>query len=104
MNTLDLIKKLCNERNISLHKLEVDLGFGNGSLTKAKSLPFDRVVAIAEYFNIKIDYFLSDEEPPIPLDNKVVEKAMALYSDFQSLSPENQTALLTLLKSLQNES
>lgn len=104
MNTNELIRKLCDEKGISIHKLEVDLGFSNGSLTKAKSLPFDRVVAIAEYFNVKIDYFLSDEEPPVPVDNKVAEKAMALYSDFQSLSPENQTALLTLLKSLQNES
>lgn len=97
MNMLELIKGLCKKKGVSIHKLETDLGFGNGSLSKSNALSFDRVAAIANYFHVPIDYFLSDA--PAPADNESVEKAMELYELYQNAIPEIQAAVESLLKS-----
>ena len=61
---VDKISMLCNERNISIGKLENILGFGNGTIWKwRKSSPsVDKLKAVADYFGVSIEYFLSDEE------------------------------------------
>ena len=104
MEISDVIRELCKEKGISVTDLEKELGFGNGSLTKKGTMRSDRLMTVANYFNVSMEYLLTGKETNEFQHNKTIEKAMALYSDFQSLSPENQTALLTLLRSLQNES
>lgn len=104
MKMLEKIKELCDRSGISIHKLEMDLGFSNGSLTKAKTLPFDRVVAITEYFQVSIDYFLSDEEAPNPVHDEKIEKALELYEQYKNAIPEIQVAVESLLKSQQPNS
>lgn len=61
---VDRISMLCNERNISIGKLENILGFGNGTIWKwRKSSPsVEKLKAVADYFGVSIEYFLSDEE------------------------------------------
>lgn len=61
---VDKISMLCNERNISIGKLENILGFGNGTIWKwRKSSPsVEKLKAVADYFGVSIEYFLSDEE------------------------------------------
>ena len=50
---IDYVRLLCKERNISISKLEKDLGFSNGYLNpkKLKKVPYDRAVMIADYLN-----------------------------------------------------
>ena len=106
MNLTEKIKKLCEESGVSIHKLEMDLKFSNGSLAKSKMLSFDRVVAIANYFRVPIDYFLSDDETElqkITHDSLEVAKAVDLYDRINKLTPANQIAILTLLDSLQKD-
>ena len=93
--TLDLIKDLCNKNGSSLHKLEMDLGYSNGSLSKAKSLPFDRVVAIADYFHVPIDCFIGME---VPDKEERVAEAMKLYDLYVKAIPEISDAVENLLK------
>ena len=61
---VDKISMLCNERNISIGKLENILGFGNGTIWKwRKSSPsVEKLKAVADYFGVSIEYFLSDED------------------------------------------
>ena len=108
MGALSKTKELCQLRNVTIRTLESDLGFGNGYIgNKTKDdLPFDRVVSIAEYFHVPIDYFLSDEETgskESTYDSEEVAKAIDLYNRVQKLTPEKQTALLTILESLQTD-
>lgn len=55
------IKKLCDERNISIYRLEKDLNLSSGIVRKWKnSVPsVDKLNKIAQYFNIPITYFIS---------------------------------------------
>lgn len=55
MNTLDLIKKLCEENNTSIKALEKEMGYSNGSLAKAKVIPSDRIYEIALHFSVRME-------------------------------------------------
>lgn len=61
MEFIEKVRTLCNERGTSIKQLEKDLKFSNGSL--AKGIPrADRLYKIAEYFDLPMEYFLSDDE------------------------------------------
>lgn len=56
------IKMICAERNISVYKLEKDLGFSPASICKwEKSIPSaDKLKAVADYFGVPMEYFMED--------------------------------------------
>lgn len=58
------IKALCQERGISIYKLEKDLKFSASSIVKWKaSTPtVDKLKAVADYFGVGIEYFLEEKE------------------------------------------
>lgn len=60
---VEKISSLCNERNITIGKLEGILGFGNGTIWKwKKSSPsVDKLKAVADYFGVTLDYLLTKE-------------------------------------------
>lgn len=55
------IKNLCDERHISIYRLEKDLKLSSGIVRKwKKSIPsIDKIYKIAQYFNMPITYFIS---------------------------------------------
>lgn len=58
MEIFDTIKSLCEDRGISVNELEKILDFGQGSIGKWKtSTPkMDKILKIANYFNVSVDY------------------------------------------------
>lgn len=54
------VQKLCEERGISIYRLEKILGFPGSSICKWKnSIPgADKLKKIADYFGVSIEYFL----------------------------------------------
>lgn len=55
------IKELCEKKGIPVSKLELDLNFSNGSVKKwdrACSPSADKVLKIANYFGVSVDYLL----------------------------------------------
>jgi Helix-turn-helix. len=79
MRLLENIQFLCKERDISIPRLEKELGLGNGAIYKwEKSSPsIDKLQKVAEYFNVSIDYLLGkteirnlDEAYKVLLDHK----------------------------------
>jgi len=63
METTDIIRTLCKNKGISVTDLEKELGFGNGSLTKSSTLRSDRLLAIAKYFDVSMEYLMGEPEP-----------------------------------------
>ena len=55
------IKSLCDEKNISIYKLEKELGFSNGTIAKwQQSVPtVDKLQKVALFFNLNLEYFLN---------------------------------------------
>lgn len=58
------IRKKCEERGISIYRLEKDLGFSPSTVIKwKKSIPAaDKLKAVADYLNIPIEELLDSEE------------------------------------------
>ena len=64
MTTFERVEKLRKEAKISHGKLERELGFSNGSISKWKnSTPtYERLQKVANFFNVSIEYLASGEE------------------------------------------
>lgn len=74
MNLLEKIKILCKEQHVSQRKLEIDLGFSNGSISKwdNNSPSIDKVSKVANYFGVSINYLLGRErEDSIRMNNLI---------------------------------
>ena len=62
MDVLNTIKQLCSAKCTNISNLEKELGYGNGSLSKAKKIPSDRILDIAKYFNVSMEYIMTGNE------------------------------------------
>ena len=64
MTVLDRIKFLADKRGVSVSKVATDLGFSENLFYqwKKSSPKSDRLEAVADYFNVSVDYLLGREE------------------------------------------
>ena len=64
MNSVERVKNLCKERGIPVSRLEKELGFANGYISQLRKgvFPSNRLVEIAEYFGVSIDYLVNGTE------------------------------------------
>lgn len=60
MPMIEKIRALCRHNGTSVTKLETELGYGNGSVTKHGTLRSDRIREIADYFGVTPTYLMSD--------------------------------------------
>lgn len=61
MNTVEKIKAICKERKIPISILEKACGFANGYIGQLKkgSVPDDRLLKIASYLSVPVEYITS---------------------------------------------
>lgn len=64
MNSVERVKNLCKERGIPVSRLEKELGFANGYISQLRKgvFPSNRLVEIADYFGVSIDYLVNGTE------------------------------------------
>lgn len=60
MNLVKRIKQLCIQQHISLHRLEMEVGFSKSSISKwdVHVPSVDKVLTIADYFDVSMDFLL----------------------------------------------
>lgn len=63
MTLVERIRVLANKEGLNLPELEIKLGLGNGTISRwNKSKPnTDKLLVIADHFNVSIDYLLGRE-------------------------------------------
>jgi len=123
MTSLDIIKSLCDGRGINISLLEKELGYGNGSLAKAKKMPAERIHEIAKYFNVSMEYLMpgddlelkrliteTESEPKLtPKDERDIERILeqargqlmsqeGLMFDGEPASPEAVDSILSAMQ------
>ena len=56
------IKKMCEAKNISIHKLEVECGLGNNTVNRWKNVSprVDNLKKVAEYFGVSIEFLMKE--------------------------------------------
>lgn len=94
MTDVDIIRKLCSDRGVSVHALEVACGFSNGYLNPKKSpkrIPYDRAVKICKYLKVPLSSLgYPDSESVFSAS----EREMHMILDFRDLSASNQQTIL----------
>ncbi len=62
------LKKLRKQKNISQLKLAMDLGINQNNVSRyetgERQADYNTLIAIADYFNVSIDYLLERTEDP----------------------------------------
>lgn len=86
-NLYEKIMFLCNDKGIQGSKMCDDLGFSRSMLTelkkgRAKTLKLETAIAIADYFNVTVDYFSDkDTQKEMPTltkkDEQDIEKELS---------------------------
>ncbi|EAD5866352.1 XRE family transcriptional regulator [Listeria monocytogenes] len=89
MTLLDLIKKLCKKRGISVTMLENELGLPDNTIYQWKNrMPsVERLQVVADYFNVSIDYLLGRTDNPI-IDSDITPEAATLAAHIDSAATE----------------
>lgn len=64
MELKERVKELCKQHNVSMNKLEEQLGFGKGYISKlGTSKPnTENIRKIANYFAVSVDYLLTGDK------------------------------------------
>ena len=64
MEIVDRIRELCQQRGISITKLESALGYGNGSISKpsTNAMRSDRLMTIANYLGVSMEYLMTGKD------------------------------------------
>lgn len=114
MGVFERIETLRKDRKISQGKLEKDLGFSNGSVSKWKtSTPTpERLKKLADYFSVSVDYLMTGKEEnaeeethaDLRAEYNRLEKLLKsgenapLYFDGQPADPDSINLLLDQIK------
>lgn len=115
MTLFERIEELRNARGISQGKLEKELGFSNGSISKWKnSTPNpERLKKLADYFGVSVEYLMTGEETNgYYLNEETAKLAQEMFEDEdmrslfdmkRNMPPERFKAHIDLMKALYNQ-
>lgn len=110
MTLVDRIRALANQRDMSLPQLEVELGLGNGTISRWRSSSpnTDKLQRIADYFNVSIDYLLGRDITLNKRDQQNINEILAnteqllkqdgLMFDGNPASPEAIESILSAMQ------
>lgn len=112
MTILERIKNTAREKkNISITTLEQTLGYSNGSLAKAKDIPSSRIMDIANFLDVTVDYLMTGNEPQFSVEMANVDaELIMLNKEFKEyaiklseLSKDEYQCIATLIDLLRKE-
>lgn len=81
MNIVERIKNLCDNKNTSIKALEREIEISNGSIRhwNEKSPAVERVLRVANYFNVSVEWLLTGKE-----SNELSDEETKLLELFRS--------------------
>ncbi len=98
----DRIKELCKSKAINTEKLEAELGFSNGTINKwDTSRPsVDKLKAVADYFNVSMEYIMTGEEKQPTTEGELSELAVKIGKLVDMLPDQSRQSLLVQIQAL----
>lgn len=85
MNAIDRIKMICEQRGISISKLERGCGFANAYIAGLRkgTMPADRLQKVADYLGVSYWYLLTgeDNEESYYVNPETADMAQELYDN-----------------------
>lgn len=95
----DKIRELCKSKNISIPKLESELGISSGTISRwDKSAPTaTNLVKVARYFNVTVDELLGNELKEKPhIEQDILDLAVKI----KDLPPDSQKLVINQVQLL----
>ncbi len=93
MSDVEKVRKLCSDRGVSVHTLEMACGFSNGYLNPKKApkrIPYDRAVLICQFLKVPLSMLgYPDSDAIISL----TESEIRLVLDFRNLDDANKQTI-----------
>lgn len=104
MTTFDRMKKLCNDRKISINDLENALGYSKNTLYRLKTQTpgADKLKKIAEYFDVSVDYLLGLTDNPSRISQPATEGNGFLRIDLSGVPEEDKDTVVEQLETFKN--
>ena len=96
---LEKIKTLCSQRNITVSELERILEFGNGTMHKwgKSQASADKVLKVAEYFGVSLDYLFNGKEI-------LSKESLELANQFEGFSGEQKNLIRCYISLVRDKS
>ena len=95
------IKKLCDEQDINIAFLENKLGFGNSTIQKWKfSNPkIDKLIAVARYFNVSVDYLIGNTDIRGSADDILNDADIVSFQRAkENMTPQDKEKAMQMIK------
>lgn len=96
------IKELCVKKGITIAELERTLGFGNSSIKKWKNISspsIDKIVKIAGYFDVSIDYLLGRSDIESSVSEIMGDKDIISFQRArQKMTSRDREKMMQMLK------
>lgn len=83
MNTVERVISICEERKISMHKLETTCGISNGYIKGLKKgfIPDDKLEPISNFLNLSMEYLRTGKESEKNISDKYAELNVKIFKD-----------------------
>ena len=100
MDILSKVQKLCTERNITVKQLERELGFGTSSILRwGQSSPsVDRLVKVANYFGVSMDYLTGETDIRTPVDKLLDGDIVTIQRARESMTDKDKERMLKMIR------
>ena len=95
-SVLERVKQLAKKQGISIVELEEKLGFGRNSLYawKNKMPSNDKLIKVADFFHVSVDYLLGREEAKTPSNIEI----QSMTFDGRELTDEEKAMMIEVFK------
>ena len=96
------ITNLCADNGIPIAKLESDLGFSNALIKKwrkTSSPSIDKVIKIATYFSVSVDYLVGLSNVTVSADELLRDEDLALFQKAkEQMNQQNQEHMMQIIR------
>lgn len=105
MGIVDRIRTLCEEKGMTINKLEKETGIGRGNIARwDKHRPnIDNVQKVADYFGVTTDYILTGNENKPTIEGELTETQREAIELIMKMSDEQLKVFVATLKAAMGE-
>ena len=100
MNSVEMIKSVCKERKIPVSRLEKELGFGNGYISQLKkgTMPYERLIQVANYLNVSAEFLTGENENKPTNEGELTEVQCEAMELIKEMSDDQLRVFIATLK------
>lgn len=103
MSLVDGIKSLCSKNGVTITRLEKDAGLGRGTIVRwdTNSPSIDKVMKVADYFNVPVSALVDDQkEKPTVESGELDPVTREIVEIVEAASDEERRMILNIIKEI----